>query len=556
MDCIEAKKLIDERVDELSAPASAERRDWFELDVHLSQCPRCATDWLELQRTRRLLADLTSDSPSAAEIERIAGAIRADGPASTKGTRARFARVWHPVAAAVAVAAVLAMAFLLGSIRYEERAARVASTAPASGGLIADTDREKWKSEPLLSDANGDGRPELLSGVPHIDGNFIGGDYGVADVVATSQPNSTNREFWMLVRKGDVNVKQFISPSANHASEVTDEINRYYDFASLNNISYGYQVPFGPNDTWLGQQVLWGADLSQTDTSALSAPQSSVQAPPSAPTVAEFAAGTRSGKPFNGVAVVSSTNGLALATPDAISLDFTGMPSPAVPGGAAGDDSVVDHGGVDSERLYTVYRPINMKAVDIAKAIDEFNQERGASPRYYDQYMAAAQAGNAAATQPATGTAPAPPAHALPQAKIIKTGELTAEVTSYVDAVEQVGAIVKRFNAFIADGATQEQAGGALSGRSVIRVVPEQFEALFAALKTIGRVEAENVKAADVTAEYVDLEARIHTAQISEERLQDLVKNKSIVDKISSLLEVERELARVRGEIEKMQGQL
>jgi prepilin-type processing-associated H-X9-DG protein len=46
-----------------------------------------------------------------------------------------------------------------------------------------------------------------------------------------------------------VTVKQFICPSANHTPDNTEEINRYYDFASLNNVSYGYQVPFGPGDT-------------------------------------------------------------------------------------------------------------------------------------------------------------------------------------------------------------------------------------------------------------------------------------------------------------------
>ncbi|UCE61959.1 MAG: DUF4349 domain-containing protein, partial [Phycisphaerales bacterium] len=80
---------------------------------------------------------------------------------------------------------------------------------------------------------------------------------------------------------------------------------------------------------------------------------------------------------------------------------------------------------------------------------------------------------------------------------------------SYTDAVHEVETIVAQHGAFIADTTTREKHGGALSGQLVIRVGPADFEQLFAALKRIGRVEAENVKAADVTAEYVDIEARI-----------------------------------------------
>ncbi len=60
---------------------------------------------------------------------------------------------------------------------------------------------------------------------------------------------STTRCFWMLVRTGDVTTKQFICPSSDDTPDDTEEIDRYYDFASISRISYGYQVPFGAPDT-------------------------------------------------------------------------------------------------------------------------------------------------------------------------------------------------------------------------------------------------------------------------------------------------------------------
>ncbi|MDO8629289.1 MAG: hypothetical protein Q7R41_02250 [Phycisphaerales bacterium] len=67
---------------------------------------------------------------------------------------------------------------------------------------------------------------------------------------AGSTALSTTRAFWMLVRSGDISVKQFICPSAlNDAPDPTENIDLYYDFTQYWNISYGYLVPFGPRDT-------------------------------------------------------------------------------------------------------------------------------------------------------------------------------------------------------------------------------------------------------------------------------------------------------------------
>jgi prepilin-type processing-associated H-X9-DG protein len=60
---------------------------------------------------------------------------------------------------------------------------------------------------------------------------------------------SPTRALWMLVRSGDTTVKQFVCPSGEDEPASTDRIDSYYDFASYENVSYGYQVPFGPEQT-------------------------------------------------------------------------------------------------------------------------------------------------------------------------------------------------------------------------------------------------------------------------------------------------------------------
>jgi len=66
---------------------------------------------------------------------------------------------------------------------------------------------------------------------------------------AGSPEVSVTRAFWMLVRSGDVTVKQFVCPSAGDNEDETENLDNYYDFMAYKNISYGYQVPFGPRDT-------------------------------------------------------------------------------------------------------------------------------------------------------------------------------------------------------------------------------------------------------------------------------------------------------------------
>jgi prepilin-type N-terminal cleavage/methylation domain-containing protein len=60
---------------------------------------------------------------------------------------------------------------------------------------------------------------------------------------------SVTRALWMLVRSGDVQTKGFICPSSGDTTDPTTEIDAYYDFMDIANISYGYLVPFGPTQT-------------------------------------------------------------------------------------------------------------------------------------------------------------------------------------------------------------------------------------------------------------------------------------------------------------------
>jgi hypothetical protein len=73
-------------------------------------------------------------------------------------------------------------------------------------------------------------------------------------------------------------------------------------------------------------------------------------------------------------------------------------------------------------------------------------------------------------------------------------------------------------------------------------------------LSTIGKVETVNSTAQDVGEEFVDVTARVNNSRRLEERLISLLANRT--GKLDEVLRVERELARVREEIERYEGRL
>ena len=64
----------------------------------------------------------------------------------------------------------------------------------------------------------------------------------------TSATVSTTRNFWMLIRNGDITVKLVKCPSSNQTMDDTENLNMYYDFKGSGYVSYGYQIPYPDPD--------------------------------------------------------------------------------------------------------------------------------------------------------------------------------------------------------------------------------------------------------------------------------------------------------------------
>ena len=99
---------------------------------------------------------------------------------------------------------------------------------------------------------------------------------------------------------------------------------------------------------------------------------------------------------------------------------------------------------------------------------------------------------------------------------------------------------------------------GRLRGTLSLRVPQDRFEEALTRLRALAvRVDQETRQTQDVTTEYVDLQARLTNLEATEEELRALlteVRKRS--QRASDVLEVYRELTRVREEIERIKGRI
>jgi hypothetical protein len=137
---------------------------------------------------------------------------------------------------------------------------------------------------------------------------------------------------------------------------------------------------------------------------------------------------------------------------------------------------------------------------------------------------------------------------------IIRTGQASIEVDSLESSMAQLRRIVQRVGGFVADASVQSGRNQIRSATLQLKVPASRFDELTEGLEPLGRLQFVNVGAEDVSEEFVDLTARVANGRRLEDRLIELLRTRT--GKLQDVLSVERELARVREEIERMEGRL
>ncbi len=102
-------------------------------------------------------------------------------------------------------------------------------------------------------------------------------------------------------------------------------------------------------------------------------------------------------------------------------------------------------------------------------------------------------------------------------------------------------------------GITTSKEGGRKTGVVTIRVPQGSFYTAIQAIENLGEVKSKEVKGEDVTEQYVDLSARLSNLQKQEQRLIEILE---MCKTVEDVLKVEAELNQIRGEIERLIGQI
>ena len=138
--------------------------------------------------------------------------------------------------------------------------------------------------------------------------------------------------------------------------------------------------------------------------------------------------------------------------------------------------------------------------------------------------------------------------------KLIRNANVELEIVSFDKAVQGITAFANEERGYVATTSSEKQANGKLRGQVIVKVLPENLDRFLQKIRGLGELKNQTLGTEDVTKAYFDTDARLKNARVMEQRLIEMLKTKT--GKVADLLQVEKELGRVREEIEKMQGEL
>jgi hypothetical protein len=137
---------------------------------------------------------------------------------------------------------------------------------------------------------------------------------------------------------------------------------------------------------------------------------------------------------------------------------------------------------------------------------------------------------------------------------IIRTGQAFIEVEKVDPAVLKIRQLAAQVGGYITNSSVSGGHDQIRQATLELKIPSPKYNDAVESLATIGKVETVTSNAQDVGEEFVDVTARVTNSKRLEERLISLLANRT--GKLDEVLRVERELARVREEIERYEGRL
>jgi Domain of unknown function (DUF4349) len=223
-----------------------------------------------------------------------------------------------------------------------------------------------------------------------------------------------------------------------------------------------------------------------------------------------------------------------------------------------GDSHSATNRGVATDRVElsakALSRPVAMPASGVAGG--EFGIAGGQanapsiaeSPRVVGEDAAAESSSPADALQSVNSATVAAPT------MVIRTGQAFIEVDKVDPAILKIRQLAAQVGGYITNSSISGGRDQIRQATLELKIPAPRYEQAVGSLSTVGKVETVNSTAQDVGEEFVDVTARVSNARRLEDRLIALLSTRT--GKLDEVLRVERELARVREEIERYEGRL
>lgn len=145
-------------------------------------------------------------------------------------------------------------------------------------------------------------------------------------------------------------------------------------------------------------------------------------------------------------------------------------------------------------------------------------------------------------------------APAAPQSPMIaRTAALTILVKDIAATRASLDPILAKYNGYSASLMIDTPESGQRHFHASLRIPADQLTPALADLKALGRTLNETQSGEEVTQQHADLVARLQNSRETEQHLRAILQQRT--GKIDDVLQVEEEIARVRGEIESMEAE-
>ncbi|WP_249872428.1 DUF4349 domain-containing protein [Oceanobacillus saliphilus] len=139
--------------------------------------------------------------------------------------------------------------------------------------------------------------------------------------------------------------------------------------------------------------------------------------------------------------------------------------------------------------------------------------------------------------------------------KIIYTANLQIEVKNFQQTLNTIQSQVANRGGYIVDSNMQGYAeNDSINGHVTVRIPQDQFREFIQVVEDgSSKVLESSISGQDVTEEFIDLESRLKSKRVVEERLLSFMEQ---AEKTEDLLTISADLAKVQGEMEEITGRM